>query len=194
VHFFDSAYSYQAFNDLTLEKASLERELTTIKNASQTEGKENNLIYAEVYSRYPFNDKSSLIINKGSADGIAVGMPVLAAPYILLGKVKAVKTTQSEVETIFSPDWKTSAFVGATRVKAIVQGSTPPRLELVPKDAVLVEGDAATNSAPEFPLGLLVGTVTTLHDDEKKVWLTSDIETPYRIEDLRSVLVLTHFP
>ncbi|MFA6365224.1 MAG: rod shape-determining protein MreC [Candidatus Paceibacterota bacterium] len=192
-HFFDSAYSYQVVNDLTLENASLKRELAALQTVSPDK-KGDFSVSVEVYSRYPFNDKSSLVINKGTADGIAVGMPVLAAKNILLGRIKAVRTTQSEVETIFSADWKTSAFVGAGRVKAVVQGGIPPHLELIPKDALLVEGDSATNSAPEFPLGLLIGTVTTVRDDEKKVWHASDIATPYQIEELRSVLVLTHFP
>lgn len=186
-----AAYNYRAFNDLKLENESLKSELLK-KNpiGAQTD----KYLDAQVYSHYPFNDKNALIIDKGSLDGVKTGMPVLAARGVLLGRITAVKERVSEVMTIFDPAWKSSVVVGERRTKAVLQGANNPRLELIPKDAVLKEGDAITNISPEYPIALRIGAVGAARLDEKKVWQIADVEVAFGIEDVDSVLVVTNFP
>lgn len=182
---------YRAFTALETENASLKQELA--KRAAPAPKAPANLLAAHVYSRYPFNDKNLIVIDKGSADGVTEGMPVLAANNLLLGRVRSVSRMQSEVITIFDPLWKTSASLGKAHVKTVLQGANTPRAELIPKDATITIGDAVVNSAKEYPLGLLVGTVHDVTQDEKKVWQIATLDVPYAIEDLDTVFVMTNF-
>ncbi len=186
-----NSVNYRTIADLKTENVSLKKE---IERFSAVEKKDNSqFLEAHVYSRYPFNDKNVIVIDKGFADGITEGMPVLAKKNVLLGRVKSVQRFQSEVMTIFDPDWKTSASIGNAHIKTVLNGANTPHAELIPKDAAVAAGDAVTNSAQEFPLGLFVGTVKSVTLDEKKVWQIADIEVPYAIEDIDSVLVMTNF-
>ena len=183
--------NYRTLTTLKTENASLKKQLEKFSAVEKKDG--SQFLEARVYSRYPFNDKNVIVIDKGFADGIAEGMPVLAAKNILLGRVKGVQRFQSEVITIFDPDWKTSASIGTTHIKTVLNGANTPHAELIPKDAPVAAGDEIVNSAQEFPLGLLIGTIKSVTLDEKKVWQIADIDVPYAIEDIDSVLVMTNF-
>lgn len=186
-----SSANYRTLADLKTENASLKKEL---EKFSVVEKKDSSqFLEAHVYSRYPFNDKNVIVIDKGFADGVTEGMPVLVQKNVLLGKVKGVQRFQSEVITIFDPDWKTSASIGNGHIKTVLNGANTPHAELIPKDATVAAGDEVVNSAQDFPLGLLVGTIKSVALDEKKVWQIADIEVPYAIEDIDSVLVMTNF-
>ncbi len=187
---FNSA-NYRTLADLKIENASLKKELEKFSVAEKKDS--SQFLEARVYSRYPFNDKNVIVIDKGFADGVTEGMPVLAKKDVLLGRVKSVQRFQSEVMTIFDPDWKTSASIGNAHIKTVLNGANTPRAELIPKDAAVAAGDEVVNSAQEFPLGLFMGTVKSVTLDEKKVWQIADIEVPYAIEDIDSVLIMTNF-
>ncbi len=189
---FDPGYSYAALREERLKNASLAEELRGLKNPAPFRVSAT-VLSARVYSRYPFSDKNRIAIDKGFEDGITEGMPVLAEQGVLLGRVSAVRRVQSEVETIADPAWKTSVAVGEARVRAVLEGGVPPRIGLIPKEAAIREGDPVTNIDPDFPMGLLIGTARAAGDDAKKVWLAADVELPYRIDDLQSVFVMTHF-
>lgn len=186
-----SAYNYRAFKTLQLENESL-KSAPTVKNTRAAPA--DKALEAQVYSHYPFNDKNALIIDKGAQDGVRPGMPVLAAQGVLLGRVTSVKDRMSEVITIFDPAWKSSVVVGEHRVKAVLQGANNPRLELIPKDAVIKEGDEIKNVSPEYPMGLRMGTIGAARLDEKKVWQIADISVAFSVEELDTVLVVTNFP
>jgi cell shape-determining protein MreC len=133
------------------------------------------------------------VVDKGASDGVTEGMPVLVKKNILLGKVKSVRQFQSEVVTIFDPDWKSSVSIGSGHVKAVLRGANMLRAELIPKDANLKLGDEVQNIAQELPIGLSVGTVSATSTDEKKVWQLATIDAPFSIEDIDSVLIMTNF-
>lgn len=149
---------------------------------------------AEVYSRYPFNEHSSVIINAGSADGIAAGMPVFLDGGILVGRVARVMRTESELLTVFDPSWKTSVTIGEDGVKALLVGGSPPRLELISKNASVGEGDLVSNVSPDFPLHAACGTLSAVQTNDHALWIEGNLTVPYALEDATSVLVLVNFP
>ncbi|MEK7542835.1 MAG: rod shape-determining protein MreC [Patescibacteria group bacterium] len=148
---------------------------------------------ADLYSKYPFNDKEILVIDAGSDDGMKVGMPVFLRENILIGRISSIKKTQSEVETIFNSSWRSSVFIGSRKIKAVLRGGKSPILELVPKNAVLEKGDSVANSSPNFPLGAYIGTVLNIYNDGSDLWFTADVDTGYSIQDARSVFVIADF-
>ncbi|MEK9177338.1 MAG: rod shape-determining protein MreC, partial [Patescibacteria group bacterium] len=145
---------------------------------------------AEVHSRYPFNDQSAVFLSLGSLDGVREGMPVFVEKGVLLGKIKKVARTQSEVETILSPQWKTSVAVGEKKVKAVYAGGVPPELDLIPKDAALAPGDLVISIAPDLPLGTLLGKVKEAGGETYDVWQKAEVEPLFFPESFQTVLVL----
>ena len=194
---FDSSLSYGNFQKIRLENQSLRQELDSAK-AKLTEGGKiaaNGLDYLEanVYSRYPFNDRKLLIIDRGSDDGVGVGMPVFAEKNILIGQVSGVKSRQAEVRTIFDPAWRSSVAIGKSGIQALLKGGYYPELNLIPQDAVLFPGDEILNISPDFPLHSFVGALKDLEEDSGGIWQNAKVALDYGIENLDRVLVITDF-
>lgn len=188
--FFHSA-DYRTFADMKTENISLKKELEKLRALEEKD--KSQLLEARVYSRYPFSDKNIIVVDKGAADGVTEGMPVLVKKNILLGKIKSVRQFQSEVVTIFDPDWKSSVSIGSGHIKAVLRGANILRAELIPKDANLKLGDEVQNIAQELPIGLSVGTVSATSTDEKKVWQLATIDVSFSVEDIDTVLIMTNF-
>ena len=189
------SYDVKKIQSIEAENKSLKKqvELLSLKLGTKDQNNSGEVI-AGVYSAYPFNDKFHITIDKGSADGIDTGMPVLYKNHIIFGKVVAVKKTQSEVETVFDAEWKTSVAVGTSSVKAVLMGGNNPKVEFIPKDSFIREGDEIVNIAPEFPMKAIIGSVKSVSLDEKKLWQIANIKLPFSLESVDSVIVLTKFP
>jgi cell shape-determining protein MreC len=190
--FSDSSFNYGAYEALKLENAGLKLEIEKIKSAKEADSPE--YLTAMVYSRYPFNDRSTIVLNLGSADGVTTTMPVLAAKNILAGKILSVKKTQSEVQTIFDPAWRSAVAVGEKRAKAVLAGGNPPYLDFVPKDSPIKVGDEIYNISAEFPLDISLGTVLNLDIKPQNPWIKAQVKMSYNPEDLDKAMILKNFP
>jgi len=190
---FGRDYDIKKIQDIESENISLKRQVEVL-SLRLGEKDSAGVLPAFVYSSYPFNDKVRVIIDKGSNDGVDVGMPVLFKKNIILGKIVSVRKNQSEVQTIFDPTWKTSVVIGTSSVRAVLSGGNVPEIEFIPKEAIIHSGDEVLNSASEFPMRALVGNIASVQEDEKKLWQIATIEVPFSLENVDSVLVLTQFP
>lgn len=176
-----------------LERENLELRAALELYASRgTADPAEGALRAHVYSRYPFEEGGKLIVDVGREDGVEVGMSVLLNQRTLLGKVAAVRRSLSEVETIFSPAWKSSVGVGSA--KALLTGGNAPQLSLIPRNAIFATSAAVTNIDPAYPYGLLVGTVGAHLGSGGDLWVTHAIEVPYRENAIQEVLIVTRFP
>jgi cell shape-determining protein MreC len=178
----------------SLSPAMLAAELSAIKAQKADAIRTRHYVEARLYSRYPFNDQGVVVIAAGSDDGVRLDMPVLAREGILLGRVSAVRRTQSEVETIFNPAWRSSVYIGTKNVKAVLHGGKTPTIEFVPKEAAIQKGESITNSSPNFPLGVFAGTILLAHAGDRDLWQSADIDPGYTLDDVQSALVVTDFP
>ncbi len=179
--------------DLATCRAAIALLATPAGEARAQELAGSNFLNVDVYSRYPFSDRSTVTVRGGSDVGIKPGMPAFVGGY-LFGTVSSVNRTQSEVETIFNPVWRSSVYVGSRRAKAVVRGGDVPVVELLARDAGVVSGDPVVNSSPTSPLGSKLGNVSDLKGGEHDLWFTSELTVPYEFDDVRSVRVLTNFP
>ena len=183
----------QIIQNLKLENEKLKIELENLKR-----GDSNILRFqylpAQIYSRYPFNDRNLIVINAGSANGLREGLPVLAREGILLGRVSSVKRTQSEIQTIFDSNWRSSVGIGNTRIKAVLKGGFTPKLELIAKDEEILQGDDIFNLSPDFPLNLKIGNIKNLESTTDNLWRSANLEIPYKIDELNEVLLVLDFP
>ena len=189
VSFSDRSFSYVSFKEIKSENQRLKFELESLKKKFPP-ARDSNYLKAEVYSRYPFNDRGLLIINLGAEDGLEAGLPVLTESGVPLGLVKTIKKTQSEVLTIFDPNWKSSVAIGESRTKAVLKGGVWPTLELIPEDAKIAEGDAVINISPEFPIDLIMGNAVNIKKTAEDVWFTAGFKALYESEDVDKVKVL----
>lgn len=190
---FSKSADYEMVQKLVLENNALRAEL---EKANFAPPLENRFTYtpAAVYSRYPFNDRNELLIDKGEEDGIVSGMPVLSYDGVLLGRIIAVERTRSVVQTIFDPAWRSSVEIGPERERAVLSGGTELRLTLIKADAHIRRGDRVVNTLPDFPHNLFLGVIADIERNESELWLSATLDPLYRPEDLRTVYVILDFP
>lgn len=191
--FFTASSSAATVQALSIENAGLRAALVAASASSTLVGRYHYRV-GQVYSRYPYNDKGMLVVNVGSAEGIRPGMPVMAGEGVLLGRVASVERTESEVQTIFSPDWKSTVEVGTSSVKAVLEGGITPTLSLIPKEAMIADGAAVTNLSPEYPFGASLGSAVGVEAVPNDVWQKADVATPFKLETVTNVLIVLDFP
>lgn len=191
-YFFKGPADYKRLLVLERENKEIKFELENLQTEKGQDNKFHYLI-SGVYTRYPFSDRNLLVVNAGLKDGLNIGMPVLAAKGILLGQIKTIGRTKSEVLTIFDPRWRSAVVIGSSRIKALLKGGWPPKLELIPLDSGFKEGDEVFNVSPEFPLNLFLGKVKRVEKDQSGFWLSGELETNFKSEELAEVIIITNF-
>ena len=190
--FTDRAFDYKRLADLKEENESLKLKITTLESSlPQPHGE---YINADVYSRYPFNDREIITINKGRKDGIKEGMTVLTKEELLLGKVIKLMNSQSEVETIFDPAWRSSVALGPNRVQAVLNGGKTLTLGLIPAEEKIEEGYEVFNISSGYPLYQLIGRISVVRYEAGTLWQNGEIGLPYDVGSITGVLVVTDFP
>lgn len=191
----DSDFSYESYQNLKIQNEVLIQNSANGKNTVPVISLGRyHYKSANVFSDYPFNNYASLAVDLGADDGIKVGMPVLSHEGVLLGKVKEVRRTQSEIETIFDPNWRSAVVFGANRSKAVLIGGPAPYLDLISKEASAAIGDPVFNLAGNFPLNLLVGKILSWESGENNIWSKAKLEPLAHFENLGKVLVVIDFP
>lgn len=176
---------------LALENQSLRAELQVAKNQPAIiQNSRAEYVSARVYSSYPFNNASRLLINAGSNQGIEVGDVALVAPGIFLGEVVSATQSKSEIRTLFDPGWELPVKIGDDKTDSLLIGSHEPRLTLISKKKPTLSGDAVILAAKNYPYGLTVGTVGDLKDSERDLFQEAELQTPYVISELNDVLII----
>ncbi len=147
-------------------------------------------LIAKVHSTYPFNHRSFFTIAAGSGDGIKAGMAVTADGNHLLGRVAEVFENESVVRTIFDNNWAISVRVGPGGADALLVAGQEPALTLIDKKSAVSEGEWVYSASREFPYGLKLGTVRGLREADADPFQESDLELPYRFNEIKEVAVL----
>lgn len=155
-------------------------------------------VAARVISAQPDNWFSEFIIDKGSEDGIAVDMNVLADAG-LVGRITYVGKNYSVVTTIINEDSNVSAKSASTSDNCIVSGD----LELmkegyikvtnIGKDAGIKEGDMLLTSyiSDKYLPGILIGYITNITDDGNKLTKSAYLMPVVDFSQMEEVLVIT---
>lgn len=119
-------------------------------------------IPAEVIGKEPSRWFKTIIINKGTADGVRRGMPVVA-PEGIVGQVINVSYHYSKVLLIIDQNSAVDALIQRTRSRGIVEGEAKGlcRFEYVLRKADVREDDIVISSGlgGVFPKGLRIGYV-----------------------------------
>ena len=146
----------------------------------------------------------TLILNKGSNDGLAPGMVVIDAGGAVVGRIQSLDATVSTVllvndssAVVVGKEAKTGA-TGTVRgqVSGLLQMSYVDSKETLTKgDAVVTAGESlpCTNDRSPYPPGLLIGTITTVSTDPNAVVKSADVLPAAHLQDATFVLVIVSY-
>ncbi|MDU4961937.1 MAG: rod shape-determining protein MreC [Sporomusaceae bacterium] len=156
------------FNEVMAENARLTAALDYTKRMPQFD-----FVFASVIARDPGSWTSTVMIDRGSADGIAKDMPVVSARG-LIGNVTQVFPHSAKVLLLTDSSSAAGALVQRpeSRVAGIVEGADAPqlapRMVNLARDADVIKGDKIITSGLGgiYPRGLLIGEVTDVVNEE----------------------------
>ena len=137
---------------------------------------------------------STVTIDKGSADGLTINMPVTSSAGVI-GQIIEVSAKTSTVRLISDENSGVSAMVQDTRAQGMLQGQPDGtlRLEHVSVDSDVKVGDIIVTSGigGVFPKGLPLGTVSSVEKSANDVYYTIVVRAQTTAENNEEVLVIT---
>lgn len=152
-------------------------------------------VVAEVIGEEVTGRFTTLVVGRGSRDGIRIGVPVIVHDGIIIGTVVTVQDAVSHVMLLSDPRSQTAGAVetGNERVLGVVTGELGlgMRMELVPKDSQVEVGDVVTSAGLErrIPRGLLIGHVAKLEPDTTGFFYRALIQSPVRVTEVSLVSI-----
>lgn len=179
-----------------LEEDRLENErLRGLVQLSQSQDLE--AVAARVIGRPTNSWEGVITIDKGSADGIAVGMPVVGSVG-LLGQTVGVAANSSRVRLITDQRSGVAALVQRTRAEGVVRGSIEGELSMdfVSTETSVAAGDVVITSGlgGVYPKGIVVGEVTAAERRANSLYQAIEVEPTARLSGLEEVLVVKAQP
>jgi rod shape-determining protein MreC len=151
-------------------------------------------VAARVVGRDATNWYQSLVLNKGTSDGIQVEMGVIT-PAGVVGRVVKTSSALSVVLLVTDPNNAIAGLIQRTRDQGIVQGMPDGtvRLKYIPLLSGVQEGDHVVTSGlvGGFPRGLPIGTTSRIVKEEGDLFQTADIVPDVEFEKVEEVLVIT---
>ncbi|MCA9913340.1 MAG: rod shape-determining protein MreC [Anaerolineae bacterium] len=155
-------------------------------------------VTADVVGIGQFGLVRSIIINKGTRDGISVGMPVVVE-LGLVGRVYEVSANFSQVQLVTDLNSFISGRLVTSRAQGTVQGEglVTGSLEMlyIPLDAQVAEGDLVVTSGlgGNFPSGITIGQVISSRNLEFELTQQAQLASLIDFSTLEFVLVITNF-
>jgi rod shape-determining protein MreC len=133
----------------------------------------------------------TFLIDKGSARGVAVNMPVVS-PDGVVGRVLRLSPTAATILLITDPNSRIPVVSQKNRTQGIVKGEGPTKeltLQYVPQGAAIEEGEMLVTSGLEeiFPKGLPVARVTSVGRSGASLFQVisaAPLFTPRQIEEV----------
>lgn len=161
------------------------------------------LEYAEIVSKDPQNFYNTIVINKGSANGIVVGMPVISYKdgyKALVGRVVDVRRYNSRVLSLIDQRSQISVMLESSRATGIMTGqnpkSTQTHLQYIDLQLDVEEGDRIITSGMGgvFPRGILVGTIFKVEKKSYGLFHDLYVEPAVNFSTLENVYIIKKIP
>ena len=170
-----------------LEGVRLQK-LLDIKN-----GLQHRAVAARVIDREHTSLFKTLLINKGTSEGLRVGLPVLSEQGVV-GRIIETSWHASRVLLVIDENSNIDALLQRTRAQGILQGagSAGCNLKYISRVEAIQTGDVvlASGISGVFPKGLLLGTVTGTSRKEGGLFQKIDVAPAVDFARLEEALVL----
>jgi rod shape-determining protein MreC len=144
----------------------------------------------------------SVVIDKGSADGLFAGLAVVSSTAIgtssrgiIIGKIANIKEHIAEVYLVTNKNNKLAASIfGENRTSGIASGELglTIKMDFIPQTENIKVGDIVATSGLEqnIPRGLVIGRVTKVSKENNEVWQTAIVEPSVDLDTLSIVSIL----
>ncbi len=154
------------------------------------------IVTSRIIGRNPGRLVTTLIVNRGLADGLKTDMPVFSMSG-LVGRVAKVASHHAQVQVIVDPNLKFSVLNMRTRTVGFAESFDGKRLAAtVPAHAGIREGDTLVTSGLGgiFPKGIGVGVVKEIVPHDMDVLSTMVIQPFQEVSQLEEVFIMQKEP
>jgi rod shape-determining protein MreC len=180
--------------DIEIEDANL-RSLLNFRQSNPNFVMRGGQIVGRVVGRDP-NFLKYLVIDLGSNQGIAAGMPVMS-DVGLVGRIIEVNASSSKVLLITDPNSAVNVIVQGSRVLGVLQGvdGSNPVVNYLTQDAVISPGDIVLTSGlgESLPKGLVIGQILSVRRRDYEMFQQAEVRPTVNFGRLELVLVITDF-
>jgi rod shape-determining protein MreC len=145
----------------------------------------------------------TLLLNKGSSDGLIPGQVVIDAGGALVGRISEVDATVSSVLLVSDPSAVVTGIEAKTSATGTIRGSISGQLQMsyvattpvAVGDAIVTAGEAlpCTNDISPYPPMLLIGEVVDVQEDPNTPVKTASIKPAAHLTDATFVLVVVDY-
>lgn len=158
---------------------------------------ENEYGYSGVAARIIGRDVDSyhqtITVDKGTSDGLTVGMPVMDVNG-LLGQIESISSSTATVNLLTDENSGVAAMLQSTRVEGILTGSTEGSLYLnyIPVSETVNVGDIVITSGEGgvFPKGIIIGEVLSVDSQPSDLYYTIVVKQVAQDKNFEEVLIL----
>lgn len=157
------------------------------------------LIAAQVIGRDTGNWYKTIILNKGTSDGLESDQGVIT-PAGVVGRIVKATSSTSVVLLLTDPNNAIAGLIQRTRDEGIVGGTThgTAQLKYIPLLSDARPGDRVVTSGlvGGFPRGLSIGTITRIDKEDEALFQSAELVPEVDPNHVEEVLVIlpTSFP
>lgn len=167
----------------TLEAENLRKEnseLHSLLSFTREEGAPYDLTLARVVARALDQERTRLVINKGTVDGVREGSAVIVEDGVLVGTIEAAREHMAFVRLLTDHRSRVASKILGSETIGVSEGAKgsllafgfiPQHVEILPNDLVFTSG--LESGIPE---GLVIGFVTAVSLDDTRPFKTATIE------------------
>jgi rod shape-determining protein MreC len=154
-------------------------------------------LIASIIGRSLLPTQQTVLLNRGAADGLAMGSVIVDAEGVI-GRVLDVQRATALVLLLTDPDSRLAGLIERSRETGLLVGQGHGRCEFIYLDAEadVAAGDRLVTAGlgGSFPKGLLLGTVQRVLRDETLGTTTAVVRPAARLSRLEQVLCLPPLP
>lgn len=200
----DTGVSREEFVSLRSQNEQLKARLAQLEEARAenerirelvkfAQAQDYRTVGARVIGRPTDSWERSMVVDRGTADGVRLGAPVVAAGG-LVGQVIEVTAGSSKVRLITDAGSGVAVIVQRTRAEGVVRGSVAGdlMLDFVAKDKAPEKGDVLITSGMggAYPKGIVVGEVASAAAAQADLFPKVSVSSRVPIDRIEEVLVL----
>jgi len=193
-------------SELSLENQKLRADLSRLGELTQENqelrdalevglGKDFKMVYAKIISKDDIED--SILVDKGTSDGITKGMPVISQQRVLYGNVAEVYGNYSRINLTSNKGFISDVRIQGKDIFGVIKGSgnLTLYLDLIPQDAVLNAGDVLETSGLKgsFPKNLLIGEIISSKKEDTKPFQEAQVRPVFDIKGIEGLFIITNF-
>jgi rod shape-determining protein MreC len=184
---------------LTVENAQLRAQ---IENSDDIQAQQSFLapraleaVFAQVIGRSPLPDHETVLLDRGSSDGVIKGTPIVVGEGIYIGRILSVAAHTSVALLAVDSDHHVAAIVqNDARSPGELQGERGlgMRLDLIPRNDAIQVGETIVTSGldPLIPEGLVLGHIARDTTKTGDLFQSVDVEQAAIPSRLRIVAIL----